>query len=114
MIECANLSGSSSRRVPGPTPVVTQPTAKIRPTPTQNASSARLLSRYVDVPVSCVYLTQKLESLNESNAVLPNSTDRTARSPGAARVVSRFARGLRMTSTPSRRPHTESLATRLE
>ena len=66
------------------------------------------------MPLSWVYLTQKLESLNESNAVLPNSTDRTARRPGAARVVSRFASGLRTISRPSRRPQTDSFATRLE
>ena len=57
---------------------------------------------------------QSVESWNESNAVLPNSTATTATSPGRTGVVSRFASGERTTSRSPRRPQTDSRETRVE
>ena len=64
---------------------------------------------------------QMVESLNESNAVLPNSTETTPTRPGRTSTVSRFASGLRTTSRPgpsdpstARRPQTDSLPTSVE
>ena len=58
--------------------------------------------------------THRVESLNESNAVLPNSTAVTATRPGLTGVVARFASGLRTTSCSPRRPHTDIRETSVE
>ena len=119
-IECANRFGRSARRTSGPVPVSTQPSQKTRPTPTQNASRPRFISRFSAQSFSATNALpwrnriQGGESANESNAVLPNSTAPTATRPGRTGTVSRLASGLRTSSRPSRRCHTDIRATRPE
>ena len=73
-----------------------------------------MLSRYGDRSVPCTNRTQRIESRNESNPVLPNSTATTATRPGAATTVARPARGERTTTRPSREPQIDSFPASVE
>ena len=103
-IEWANLSGSSRRGWSGPTPVAIVPAAKTSPTRRQKPNRPTLLAKVSPMLVSrlspCTTLIQRAESLKESNAVLPKSTQVTPTRPGVGSVVARLASGPRTTSRP--------------
>ncbi len=111
--ECANSSGSSSRLWPSWMPVAIVASANSVPTARMKNSSAKRFSHSVLRPShDWIRRIQKPESLNESNAVLPSSTEQTASSPGRTGVRSRLASGERTTRFPSSsRPHGDSWAT---
>lgn len=85
-IEWASRSGRSRRRSPGRTAVAAAPAANSAVAPAQKPSSARLSSRPVGRPDSCVNVTQAEDALKESKPVLPKSTPTTATRPGTAGV----------------------------
>ena len=68
----------------------------------------------VSTSVDWTNCTHGVESRNESNAVLPNSTDTTPTSPGRTTTVERLASGLRTRSRPSSCFQTDSFDSRVE